>query len=110
MNPLPIPPNSRLERAELLGTILIVHWRDGHRSELPLEALRRSCPCAACLGERKPARSPLRVLAPVKSELTSVEPVGRYALQFFWKDGHATGIYSYDLLRQLCECPDCAGS
>jgi DUF971 family protein len=34
---------------------------------------------------------------------TAIEYVGRYALQFNWSDGHSTGIYSYDYLRQLWE-------
>jgi DUF971 family protein len=29
--------------------------------------------------------------------------VGGYALQVFWADGHNTGLYSYDLLRELRE-------
>ena len=37
---LPIPPNSVLQRAELLGRILVLHWTDAHRSELLLEAVR----------------------------------------------------------------------
>jgi DUF971 family protein len=39
-----------------------------------------------------------------------IEPVGRYAIQFHWSDGHATGIYSFDRLRALCPCPACRGA
>jgi DUF971 family protein len=39
--------------------------------------------------------------------LQDIEPVGRYALQFKWSDGHDTGIYSYKLLRGLCQCDLC---
>jgi DUF971 family protein len=39
--------------------------------------------------------------------LQDVQPVGRYALQFSWSDGHDTGIYSYALLRRLCQCDVC---
>jgi DUF971 family protein len=38
-----------------------------------------------------------------------VVPVGRYALAFEFSDGHQTGIYHFDLLRQLCECESCRG-
>ena len=39
--------------------------------------------------------------------LQDIEPVGRYALQFKWSDGHDTGIYAYKLLRGLCQCDLC---
>jgi DUF971 family protein len=44
-----------------------------------------------------------------ETELTleRIEPVGSYALQFFWGDGHSTGIYTWQMLRQACPCPQC---
>jgi DUF971 family protein len=36
-----------------------------------------------------------------------IELVGQYALQFEWSDGHHTGIYSFEYLRELCPCPEC---
>jgi DUF971 family protein len=42
-----------------------------------------------------------------QQELDKIEPVGGYALSFTWFDGHASGIYSYKLLRGLCQCDDC---
>jgi DUF971 family protein len=38
------------------------------------------------------------------SELVALEPVGNYAIQPFWKDGHSYGIYNWEYLRQLCPC------
>lgn len=32
--------------------------------------------------------------------LEKIEPMGSYALQFIWDDGHYTGIYTWDYLRQ----------
>lgn len=49
----------------------------------------------------------LPILTPGKNELGSIETVGKYALQLCWADGHNTGIYTYDYLRQLCECTLC---
>jgi DUF971 family protein len=43
---------------------------------------------------------PLRT--PHSNELERLEPVGNYALQPIWKDGHAFGIYTWEYLRQLC--------
>jgi DUF971 family protein len=41
------------------------------------------------------------------SDLERVNPVGRYALNPVWRDGHESGIYSYQYLRELCPCPAC---
>jgi DUF971 family protein len=38
--------------------------------------------------------------------LESLQAVGSYALQFFWNDGHNTGIYTWDYLRQACQDND----
>jgi len=35
-------------------------------------------------------------------------PVGNYAIQIQFSDAHATGIYSFDCLRELCPCEECA--
>lgn len=84
-----------------------IAWGDDHRSVYPFDALRKNCPCAVCVEQRRNA-DPLRVL---KSDQivtqaaldldTPVEMVGNYALQFFWADGHRTGIYTFEFLRQL---------
>ena len=37
----------------------------------------------------------------------SAQPVGRYALQFNWQDGHSAGIYSWEYLRRMCQCGEC---
>jgi DUF971 family protein len=39
--------------------------------------------------------------------LQDAEPVGRYALKFTFSDGHESGIYSFSLLRRLCQCDIC---
>ncbi|MCA1626453.1 MAG: DUF971 domain-containing protein [Acidobacteria bacterium] len=65
--------------------------------------MRRVCPCAHCVNEMTGER----VLRPesVADDLTieNMELVGRYAITFRWSDGHQTGIYSFRLLRELCE-------
>ncbi len=90
-------------------TSLVIEWDDGHRSEHTLSVLRTYCPCAACKtdAEEHESSNLLPVLKPGKNELQSITPVGSYALQFSWKDGHQTGIYTYEYLRQLCECDQC---
>ncbi len=39
--------------------------------------------------------------------LLRAEPVGNYALSLIWSDGHSTGIYTWEYLRDLCPCPEC---
>lgn len=44
---------------------------------------------------------------PGRYDLKGVETVGGYALKFVWGDGHDTGLYTWEHLRDLCECPEC---
>lgn len=83
------------------GTRLAVEWRDGVVSTYTPRALRLACPCAGCVDEMtgRPLLDPARV--PDDVHPRSIEYVGRYALRFDWSDGHATGIYPFDFLREL---------
>jgi DUF971 family protein len=86
------------------GTELAISWDDGLEQFLPLEKLRRACPCAVCNGEPDVmgrGDAPVRNYKQGSFELKSFEFVGGYALLFRWADGHASGIYSYALLRSL---------
>jgi DUF971 family protein len=93
-----------LKNAQLIGNELALQWNDGEESYLPLEFLRRACPCAACGGEPDVLGNILRpeVSYTAQSfELRSWSLVGGYALQPSWGDGHGSGIYSYQYLRRL---------
>ena len=85
-----------------------ITWADGLTSRYSLEHLRKNCPCATCEEQRKMRDDPLYVLPPsmlaVSAKLdpaSPVEMVGNYALQFYWDDGHRTGIYTFGYLRQI---------
>ena len=96
---------------QVLGDLLVVVWDDGHESYYPLEALRRACPCASCSGEPdlfgKMAYGPPQRYRPESFQLASIEQVGNYALQPNWADGHTYGIWTFEWLRERCDCDGC---
>jgi ATP-binding protein involved in chromosome partitioning len=83
------------------ATRLRIVWADGHVSEYEPLALRLQCRCAGCIDEftGRPLLDPARVRADIHP--TAIHYVGRYALQFVWSDGHDTGIYPFELLREI---------
>ena len=109
---MPRPTAITLDRKRRL---LIIPWDDGHTSEYPLNGLREACPCVECRGGHENMGTPpdpemlLNIpLIPVKSYIvTRLLPVGNYAIQPEWEDGHSTGIYTWPYLRGLCPCEDC---
>ncbi len=103
-SPTPLPVALRREGDE----ILVIDWSDGQRCTYKWTELRKCCPCASCREERLKPEDPLRVLSPnelVPLKPVSVQPVGLYAYKITWSDGHDTGIYTLEYLRQLCNCP-----
>lgn len=94
----------KLDNLAVIGTEIAFAWSDGEESYLAFEALRKACPCAGCQGEPDVTGKVLvpRVVYAEKSfQLLRHQVVGGYAIQFFWADGHSTGIYSFDFLRRL---------
>jgi DUF971 family protein len=90
---------------QLIGNQLAVKWPDGSEGFITLEMLRRACPCAECKGEmdilgtlhKVPEKAPGRN----SFELTRIAPVGGYAIQPVWGYGHASGLFSFEYLREL---------
>ena len=91
-----------------IGEELAIKWDDGAESYISLEKLRRHCPCAGCKGEvdimGNVYKNPDRPLLPASFQLVRLAHIGTYAVQPFWADGHGTGIYSFDYLRQVGDC------
>ena len=83
---------------------LRIEWDDGKQTVCFAKTLRHHCPCAICQEDRK-NKNPLKVVnSDQKSvELTGWRYVGNYAIGLEWSDGHDTGIYTYEFLRQLAE-------
>ena len=86
---------------------LRIEWSDGQAREYAVRELREKCPCASCR-ERRTAPAPppttLTVLSPAETQplrIASMTPTGRYAYAIDFSDGHDTGIYTLELLREL---------
>lgn len=82
-----------------------IRWSSGEEAVYPARFLRGQCPCATCVDEVTGKRIVGESVLPILVYPTKIEPVGRYAIQIFWSDGHSTGIYTwerlYDLLPQV---------
>jgi DUF971 family protein len=81
-------------------------WSDGHIVRFALQFLRDECPCAGCKGEHGLfgafyAPPDAGIVLPGKYELAGIEGVGNYAICIRWKDGHDTGMYSWQYLLDL---------
>lgn len=109
-SPMTTPTRLDLKRDERLE----IQWQDGVLGVYPIGLLRAMCPCAKCKDERKAAPPPspggkkktsLNVLQGDHSKPLSVmsaEMVGNYAIKLDWSDGHSSGIYSFQYLRDIC--------
>jgi len=80
---------------------LRITWSDERESRYAVRRLRLACACAGCVDEwsgepRLDVTSVPEDVHPLK-----IQPVGRYAIQIDWSDGHSTGIYSFRQLRAL---------
>ena len=92
-----------------------ITWSDAHTSHYDFAYLRENCPCATCREERE-KRGKLGVKTVGSSALPMFKPkitaraasaVGNYAIQIEFTDGHSTGIFSFDHLREICPCESC---
>lgn len=93
------------EDIQHIGNELAIKWADGAEDFIPFEKLRRACPCAVCKGEvdimGNLYKNPDLPLTDKSFVSRGFVRVGGYAIQPVWGDGHNTGIYSYDFLRQV---------
>jgi len=95
---------SRVEQNRLL-----IEWSDGQRRQYTPRVLREACPCATCREKRTekprdPMSLPILTTAQLQPlTIAGMQPIGNYAYTIAFSDGHDTGIFTFDLLRELGE-------
>ena len=89
---------------QLIGQEIAIVWDDGAETFFAPEKLRAASPSASNVGERDILGNRYGGDGPKQFPgvtVTGWERVGNYALRFDFSDGHRTGLYSFDYLRQL---------
>ena len=89
---------------------LLITWSDESTQKIPFRKLRDNCRCAHCIEKRtdeseseKPGNS-LPILSEAEAQplgILKMHPVGNYAYNIHFTDGHSAGIYTFELLRSL---------
>jgi DUF971 family protein len=116
---MPIAQDARKKPASIkvhvsTGEGVEITWSDQHTSRYDFPFLRDHCPCALCNDEREKkskggaaASSPLLPMYKPRVTAKSANAVGNYAIQIQFSDSHATGIFSFEHLREICPCEAC---
>ncbi|EDY80521.1 hypothetical protein VDG1235_135 [Verrucomicrobiia bacterium DG1235] len=89
---------------QLIGSEIAIVWQDGSETYIPSAKLRAASPSAETAGERDilgVLHGGERGKDYSKVEVQNWQFVGNYAVRFRFSDGHATGLYSYELLKSL---------
>lgn len=93
-----IEPTEIIEESD---SEIAIKWSDGSEKHYTAAQLRRVCPCAGCVNEWTGEKmlDHEKIADDITFSHTSI--VGRYALNFHFSDGHDTGIFSFNYLREL---------
>jgi len=95
-----IEPTQIVEESD---SALSITWSDQTDSKYNAAQLRKACPCASCINEWTGEKVLKDENVADNISFSSISIVGRYALNFQFSDGHNTGIYSFNYLRQLSD-------
>lgn len=94
------PLELRFQRS---GKTLFIRYDDGKECQIPYELLRVKSPSAEVQGHGGSKPPPL--LNKREVDVISADPVGHYALRIHFDDGHSSGLFTWNLLRELGEDP-----
>lgn len=83
------------------GTHIRVQWPDGHIALLPNRDVRGACQCAACVEEFSGKQILNPATIPANIEPTGISVLGNYAVSIAWNDGHSSGIFTWDRLKEI---------
>ena len=95
-----VEPTQIIEESE---SELSIKWSDEAEAKYNAAQLRKACPCAGCVNEWTGEKVLKDENVAADISFASISIVGRYALNFQFSDGHNTGIYSFNYLRQLSD-------
>ncbi len=80
--------------------VLRVIWSD-REDAFPFRDLRGECACAQCVNEWTGERMLDAAAIPADIVIERMELVGNYAVRIYWSDGHFTGLFTWERLREL---------
>ncbi len=90
---------------------IVIQWSDDRQTAYTAGQLRKACPCASCREKRKAKAEDdakpsgmLPVLSAAEAqplEIAAMRPAGQYAYNIQFSDGHNSGLFTFDLLREL---------
>lgn len=92
-------PTPTLIELHQKSRVLEIAFSDGKHFSLPYEFLRVYSPSAEVRGHG-PGQETLQV-GKKNVEITAAEPVGTYAMQLVFSDGHDSGLYSWEYLHSM---------
>jgi DUF971 family protein len=98
MNPQSLAPRD-LQAVRADG-VLHVAWAD-RADALQFRFLRGECGCAQCVNEWTGERMLDLTTIPADISIERMDLVGNYAVRIYWTDGHYTGLYTWERLREL---------
>ncbi len=104
MSSMPYPESI----TKLDGHAIRIAWSDGMIRRYTAAALRKACPCATCrekrMAEADRPKPPLAILSEreaVVLDVMQMKPVGNYAYNLVFSDGHSSGLFTMEYLRQI---------
>jgi len=89
---------------------LLIVWSDSVEQTVSFRTLRKACRCAGCIKEQEKAiqqpeaSGALPVLSAAEARPLDIEqmhPVGNYAYNIHFSDGHSAGIFTFEMLRAI---------